>query len=112
MHHQVGELELEKAITTSLEDEDDETATAPEHRAKCTSQAEALREQITAFMLAHSTLFQAGGSPMGKITAYMQQKQVLAARSERAHAASRLASMSEVHYERLTGAFKSKCKRE
>jgi hypothetical protein len=101
MHRQVGELELEKAITTSLEDEDNETATAPKHRASRTSQAEALREKITTFMSAHSTLFQAGGSPVGKTTAYMQRKYALAAQSERAHAGSRLANMSEVQYERL-----------
>jgi hypothetical protein len=49
MHHQVGELELEKAITTSLDDEDDvravhESAIDPNHRATCASQAEAMRE--------------------------------------------------------------------
>lgn len=116
-HHQVGELELEKVITTSLEGRDDvrtvhEPATNSDHRAVCASQAEAMREQLTNFMSAYPSLFQAGGSPMGKITAYMQRKKTLAERSERVHAASRLANMSEVQYERLMGAFKSRCTRE
>jgi hypothetical protein len=115
MHHQVGELELEKAITTNPKDEADvriESAFDSSHRATCTSQAEAMREQLTIFMSAYPTLFQADGSPIGKITAYMQRKKALAERREKAHAANRLANMSEVQYERLMGAFKSKCKRE
>jgi len=116
MHHQVGELELEKAITTSLEGEDVHAAHEPAinsiHRATCASQARAMREQLATFMSVYSTLFETGGTPLGKITAYMQQKKVLAERSEKSHAANRLANMSEVQYERLMGAFKSKCKRE
>jgi hypothetical protein len=114
IRHQVGELELEKSITTSFEDENDlhESAVGSKHRATCTFQAEAMREQLATFMSAYPTLFQASGSPMGKITAYMQQKKAFAERSEKSHAANRLANMSEVQYERLMGAFKSKCKRE
>jgi hypothetical protein len=115
MHHQVGELELEKTIT--IEDGDDlrivhESATDSTHHTTCTSQAEAMREQLITFMLAYPTLFQTSSPLMGKITAYMQRKDALAAQSDRAHAASRLANMSEVQYERLMGAFKSKCRRE
>jgi hypothetical protein len=117
MHHQVGELELEKAITTSLEDQDDvhtvhKSAVDLKHRTTCASQAEVMRKRLDSFMSAYPTLFQTGNSPLGKITAYMQRKHALEAQAERAHAASRLANMSEVQYERLMGAFKSRCTRE
>lgn len=117
MNHQVAELELEKIITTSFEDQNDVctadvSAIDSKHRVACAFQAKAMREQLTTFKSAHPTLFHTSESPISKITAYMQQKQSLAARSEKAHAASRLANMSEVQYERLMGAFKSKCKCE
>jgi hypothetical protein len=61
MHHQIGELELEKAITTSLGYEDvrtaHESAINSNHGATCTSQAEAIGEQLTTFMSAYPTLF-------------------------------------------------------
>ncbi|KAM0709614.1 hypothetical protein Q7P35_003654 [Cladosporium inversicolor] len=115
MNHQVGELELEKAITTNLEDEDgvrsiDESAMRSHHRATCASQAEAMREQLTTFMLTYPSLLEADGSPVGKITAYMERKHALAERLETTHAANKLVKTSEVQYERLMGAFKSKCK--
>lgn len=117
MHHQVDELELEKNIGTPLEGGHDvhnisESAIYSKHLATCTSPAQAMREQLNTFMSAYPTLFQIGGSPMGKITAYMQQKKGLVERLEKSHAADRLANMSEVQYETLMGAFKSKCKRK
>lgn len=106
MHHTVGELELEKTITTNLLDEDHarfdrDTENMSNHDAVCASQAEVMREQLSTFMAAYQSVFDTSGSPVGKITAYMQQKEALATRSKKAHAMSRLANMSEARYERL-----------
>jgi hypothetical protein len=114
MHHQVGELELEMAITTTIDEDEARTVHEPaiksEHGLACVSQAEAMRELLTTFMSTYPGILEAGESPVGKITAYMQRKQTLAARSERANAIDRLANMSEVQYERLMESFKTKCK--
>ena len=97
MHHQVGELELEANASTSLTEEG-----TSKHRAGCASQAEAMRKQLNAFMSTYPALFEIGSLPVGKITAYKQQQQALAARWKRANAINRLANMSEVRYERLS----------
>ena len=115
MHHQVGELELEMAIETTFGDEGDirtvhEPAMCSQHRSACASQAQAMRKLLTTFMSTYPSILDIGGPPVGKITAYMQRKQALAAQSERANAIDRLANMSEVQYERLMESFKTKCK--
>lgn len=115
MHHQVGELELEMAIKTTLADGDDvciahKLATESQHRSTCASQAEAMRKLLTTFMSTYPSILEAGGSPLSKTTAYMQRKQTLAARSEKANTIDRLANMSEVQYERLMESFKTECK--
>lgn len=115
MHHRVGELELEMAIETIYGDEDDvrtahEPAVYSQHCSACTSQAQAMRRLLTAFMSTYSNILDVDGSAVGKITAYMQRKQALASQSERANAIERLANMSEVQYERLMESFKTKCK--
>lgn len=115
INHQVGELELEAAVETTLADGDDvciahRLAIDRQHRSSCASQAEAMRELLVTFMSTYPSLLEAEKSPLGKITAYMQRKQTLAAYSERANAIDRLANMSEVQYERLMESFKTKCR--
>ena len=115
MNHQVGELELETTVETTLADEDDvciahRLAMDSQHRSSCASQAEAMRGLLITFMSTYPSLLEADKSPLGKITAYMQRKQTLAACSGRANAIDRLANMSEVQYERLMECFKTKCK--
>jgi alkylhydroperoxidase/carboxymuconolactone decarboxylase family protein YurZ len=107
MHHQVGEIELEKTITTTAANpEDVQTIDQSELLAKhCTTsaaQAESMRQQLTMFMAAYPTIFQAGVSPVGKITAYMQRKETLAVSNKKVNAIGRLANMSEVRYEKLS----------
>jgi hypothetical protein len=61
-----------------------------------------MRQQLTMFMAAYLTIFQAGVSPVGKITAYMQRKETLAVSNKKVNAIGRLANMSEVRYEKLS----------
>lgn len=108
MHHQVGELELEKTVTTSFTNDLDardssEADHSANHRAANASHADSIRNQLTSFMAAYPAISEAGVSPVGKITAYMQQKEAVAARKSKDSAADRLTNMSEVRYERLTG---------
>jgi hypothetical protein len=99
MHHVVGELELETSVTADplSEGYDDSKQRAAQ---------KTMRQQLAIFMSTYPTLFDAGSLPVGKITAYKQQKQAFAARSRKANAASRLANMSEVRYERLAKGLK------
>ena len=115
IHHQVGELELEKTISTNPADGDGihtvhEPGLDSKHRIACAFQAEAMREQLTTFMSAYPSVLESGGLPVGKITAYMQQKQARAEQAKKANAINRLANMSEVQFERLMEELKSACK--
>ena len=105
MHHQVGELELEKTITTSLTTEDDvnfnEAKLAARHQAVRGFEAYVMREQLSTFMQSYPAIFSAEGAPLGKVTAYMQQKGDAASRAAKANAKGRLANMSEVQYDKL-----------
>lgn len=93
IHHQVGELELEKTVTASpLDDRDTNTA-----------QADSMREKLASFMTAYPTISDVGAPPVGKITAYMQHKETLAARKNKANVTARVADMSKERYERLFG---------
>jgi hypothetical protein len=106
MHHQVGELELAKTITTTAAKHEDlytidQAELLAKHCTTSAAQAESMRQQLTVFMAAYPTIFQAGVFPVGKITAYMQRKETLAASNKKVNAIGGLANMSEVQYERL-----------
>jgi hypothetical protein len=108
MHHQVGELELAKTITTTAgKHEDafilDRAELLARHCTTSAAQAESMRQQLTTFMAAYPAIFQADATPVGKITAYMQRKESLAASNKKVNATGRLANMAEVRYERLVG---------
>jgi hypothetical protein len=110
MHHQVGELELEMSIFTTLANASNEEKPSS-HESVYATQAEAMREQLTTFISTYPTLFDTSSSPMGKISAYKQQKQASAARFKKSNASSRLANMSEVRYERLARGLKTETDR-
>ena len=59
--------------------------------------------QLEKFMAARPEIFNGEGSPLGKLTAYIEQQRDIAARSWKANAPGRLANMAEVKYERLYG---------
>lgn len=106
MHHQVGELELEKTITTCPAAEkdacfNDEVELTARHHAIRASEAKVMRTQLSTLMAAHPAIFDGEGSPLGKVTAYMQQKSDKASRVAKANAKGRLANMSELQYEKL-----------
>ena len=98
MHQEVAELELETIVATNH---------LSEYERNHAPQTEAMHAKLTAFVSTYSTLFETASLPVGKITAYKQQKQELAARSKRANAINRLANMSEVRYERLARELKT-----
>lgn len=105
MHHQVGELELEKTITTCPTTENDARSNESEliarHQAVRASEADVMRQKLSTFMATHPDIFGAAGSPLSKVTAYMQQKGEQASRAAKANAKGRLANMSEIQYEKL-----------
>jgi hypothetical protein len=108
MHYQVGELELAKTITTTATNLEeactiDQAELLAKHCTASAVEAESMRQQLSAFMAAYPAIFQAGATPVGKITAYMQRKETLAASNKKVNATGRLANMAEVRYERLVG---------
>jgi hypothetical protein len=108
MHHQVGEIELEKTITTTAAKHEeiytiDHAELLAKHCTTSAAQAESMRQQLTMFMAAYPAIFQVRISPVGKITAYMQRNEMLAASTRKSNATGRLANMAEVQYEKLVG---------
>lgn len=91
--HQVGELELEKTVTT-------ESSESKEHEEICTSEVQRMNKQLATFMSAHPDLFAGKGIPVGKVTAYTKYKEELSARAWKANEPGRIANMSEIKWER------------
>lgn len=112
MQHRVGELELEKSITTTAIEDDVTNAKSPfttvssiseQHNTTFASESDMMNTHLEAFMATHSEVFAREGTPQGKLTAYIEQKKELAARHWKANASGRFANLSEAKCERLSG---------
>lgn len=98
--HQVGELELEKTITTEPSDHDDESDLSIKHHSTRAMESDKMSMQLADFMKAHPELFVGRDAPLGKITAYVEHRREKAERAWKANEGGRIATMSEIKYER------------
>lgn len=91
--HQVGELELERNITT-------ESGEAQEHEEVCAAGTEQMNQRLASFVEAHPDVFAGKGSPVGKMSAYINNKGDMLARAWKANEPGCIANMSEIKWER------------
>jgi hypothetical protein len=103
MQHRVGELELEKSVTTDVTTTKFGKNNVPIADSVITSESNKMNTHLEEFMAAYPSIFAGEGTPKGKLTAYIDQKKDLAARHWKANASGRFANMSEVKYDRLHG---------
>jgi hypothetical protein len=103
MQHRVGELELEKSVTTDITTTRFEKNNIPIADSVAISESDKMNAHLEEFMAAYPSIFAGEGTPKGKLTAYIDQKKDLAARHWKANASGRFANLSEVKYDRLYG---------
>jgi hypothetical protein len=103
MQHRVGELELEKSVTTDITTTKFGKNNVPIADSVAISESDKMNAHLEEFMAAYPSIFAGEGTLKGKLTAYIDQKKDLAARHWKANASGRFANMSEVKYDRLYG---------
>lgn len=101
--HQVGELELEAVVTTELGAEGgaiDSAGLIAKHRVDREVAGAKMSEELSAFMADRPEMFAGEGSPVGKLSAYLQYHEEKDARKWKANEGGRVANMSEERWER------------
>ncbi|KAM0719946.1 hypothetical protein Q7P37_004081 [Cladosporium fusiforme] len=100
-HHEIGELELAKTVTTQLNGTaDGDGALVRKHDSARVAEGDRMDEELAAFMKARPEVFAGDGVPLGKLTAYVKYKKDQAERAWKANEGGRIASMSEIKWER------------
>lgn len=101
--HQVGELELEAVVTTELGAESgaiDSAGLIAKHRVDREVTGAKMSEELSAFMADRPEIFASEGSPLGKLSAYLQYHEENDARKWKVNEGGRVANMSEERWER------------